>query len=159
MQKSGLEFKGLKAMQSRLDKLGGSVRRSFERKLISKAATIQMRHIRKETPKGKTGNLKKSIKRKPTSKWASASRLRAAGVIGVAIGHERPQGAHSHLVAEGHRAFYWSRNDSGEVVKGNEYFQKGLEKGNDQVNASIKREARTILNKVVAKAKSKKSKK
>ena len=158
MQKSGLEFKGLKAMQKRLDKLGGSVRRSFERKLLSKAATIQMRHIRKLTPK-KTGTLKKSLKRKPSSKWASASRLRAAGVIGIAIGHERPPAGHEHLVAEGHRAFYWSRNDSGEVVPGNDYFQKGLEKGNAQVNASIKREARTILNKVVAKAKSKKSKK
>ncbi len=145
-------------MQSRLDKLGGSVRRSFERKLLSKAATIQMRHIRKLTPK-KTGTLKKSLKRKPSSKWASASRLRAAGVIGIAIGHERPPAGNEHPGGKGHRAFYWSQNDSGEVVPGNDYFQKGLEKGNAQVNASIKQEARTILNKVVAKAKSKKSKK
>ena len=158
MTESGLNFTGLKGMQSKLEKMGDSVRRGFERKLISKAATIQMRFIRKETPKGPTGNLKKSLKRQPSSKWSSAQRLRQAGVIGVAMGHERPKGAHSHLIEEGFDLFLWSSDWSGEFIEGNNYFSKGLKKGRSQVNTTIKREAKQIFKKVIKKAKQKKKK-
>ena len=156
-------------LQQALDTLPASLQREVLRKVISKAGVKVAGEIRKATPRSKlTGttlklsnksaknrggrgldHLKKSVARKPSSKWKNNPARK--GIIGVTVGHDQnKQGNHAHLLALGHKAVYWDRRTS-ERVKADEYFKKTWKKTLPKVAKMIEQDVKKKLAQVVAK--------
>lgn len=142
---NSVAFKFSKEDQKRLmatfSKLGDSLQRQVQRKIMNAVATDIKKEYRKRTPessKTKTNRgwskkvaaqrdgkhkLKKSLVTKPSSKWQNKSELRRRGIIGTTAGYDYTRGnpksaPHAHLVNDGHVAYYWGHYGGGKMVGG-----------------------------------------
>ena len=66
-----VQFLGNEKLQKQFDALPATLQRRVLRQAITAGGTAVARVVRKATPKGTTGNLKKSVKKRPSSKWRS----------------------------------------------------------------------------------------
>ena len=146
-----VQFLGIEKMQKQFDALPGTLQRRVLRQAITAGGTAVARAVRKAAPKGETGNLKKAVKKKPSSKWRSGRQAAKKGIIGTTIGHQRPQGAHSHLVEHGHKAVYWGHASSDRVAGAN-YFLKAVGRVRGEVRAKITNKAKAALVKAITKS-------
>tara|TARA_R100000808_G_scaffold12784_1_gene31619 strand:- start:219 stop:701 length:483 start_codon:yes stop_codon:yes gene_type:complete len=149
-QKDALQFMGIPEMRKQFESLTGSLQRKVLRQATNAGGTALIRAIRKATPKGPTGNLKRALKKKPSSKWRNSRAASAAGIIGVTIGHEWTIGPHSWLVNYGHEGIFWG-NRTGERVPGTYYFTKAVKNARSEVRAKITAKAKQALPKAIVK--------
>ena len=146
-----VKFMGIEQMKKQFDALPGTLQRWVLRQAVAAGGTALARAIRRATPKGETGNLKKAVKKKPSSKWRSGRQAASKGIIGTTIGHQRPQGAHSHLVDQGHKAVYWGKASTDRVAGAN-YFYKAVGRVKGEVRAKITTKAKAALVKAITKS-------
>ena len=156
-------------LQQALDTLPLTLQRQVLRHAINKAGVKIAGEIRKATPRSKlTGttlklssksaksrggrgldHLKKSVARKPSSKWRNNPARK--GIIGVTVGHDQnKKGNHAHLLALGHKAVYWGRRTS-ERVKADQYFKVTWRKTKPKLAKMITNDVKKKLAQVVAK--------
>ena len=146
-----VQFLGIEKMQKQFDALTGTLQRRVLRQAITAGGTAVARVVRKAAPKGETGNLKKSVKKKPSSKWRSGRQAAKRGIIGTTIGHDYSKGPHSHLVEHGHKAVYWGKASSDKVAGAN-YFYKAVGSVKGEVRSKITAKAKAALAKAITKS-------
>lgn len=98
MERITFTIKGAKEMEDLLKKLGPAVSRRVGNNALRAAAKPIVDEARRLAPKGKTGNLKRSIK----AELSGVGDARDALLI--KIGVRRPTGAQAHLIEFGHYA-------------------------------------------------------
>jgi len=147
--KEALQFMGIEELEKQFESLPGTLQRNVLRKAVAAGGSALVSSIRKHTPK-LSGTLRRSLKKKPSSKWRRSRAMSAAGIIGIAIGHDYGIGPHSHLVNYGHTAVLWGL-ETGGWVSGNNYFAKGIKAAAPSVRAKVTAKARQSLHKAVVK--------
>lgn len=161
-----LDGQSLKRLWQKLSEMPSKLERKVTRSVMGKVATAYLKEVRKLTPQSKkTGtykkwhpprtpkdDLRKSLTRKPSSKWKTAQAYRKAGVIGITAGHAYRQnkaiGPHAHLVNKGHSRFLWGRGPYGRVA-GTGYLDRGRKAGVAAAKSVMKRELTKALREAV----------
>lgn len=87
---------GYKELDKQFATMTDRMQRHAVRPAVSAGATVLVRAIRSNTPRGETGNLRKSIGKRAWSKGKK-------GIIGQVVGPRWPKGAHGWLVEMGHQ--------------------------------------------------------
>jgi hypothetical protein len=146
----------LQQLAATLRELAPSVERKYVRSALERSATILMRDIRQrlkgrpwsKSERGvvnkKTGRpvvgLRKSVQRRPSSQWPSGPLLARRGIIGIAIGHKYPEGAHAHLVEHGHQLVKKTRRGTKVIgrVKGHPYLGPAWRASKATIEAMLK---------------------
>ncbi len=143
--KDAIKFMGIEALQKQFDSLTGSLQRKVLRQAVNAGGSALVSAIRKQTPK-LSGTLRRSLKKKPSSKWRRSRAMSAAGIIGIAIGHDYSVGPHSHLVNYDHTI----ANQHGSFGKqpGQHYFAKGIQSAAASVRAKVTAKAKASLHKI-----------
>lgn len=88
-----IRVEGVNLLLHRLDNLSLGLRNRIHKRAVTKGATVIRKEVRKQTPVGPTGNLKKSV--------ASVIRKYGQDRFVAVIGHSWPEGAHAHLIEYG----------------------------------------------------------
>ena len=149
--RQAVEMLGIEKMFKQFDALPATLQRRVLRQAITAGGTAVARAIRKAAPKGETGNLKKAVKKKPSSKWRRSRALSALGVIGTAVGHDWNIGPHAHLVEHGHKAIYWGKASADRVPAVN-YFFNAVRRVKGEVRSKITAKAKAALPKAIIKS-------
>ena len=144
-----IEFLGIPEIRKQFESLTGSLQRRVLRQAVNAGATALSSAIRKATPRD-TGTLKKSVKRKPSSKWRSGKAAASKGIIGATVGYDIQKAPHWNLIAYGHKAVYWG-HETGERVPGQTYFQKAAKNAGPAIRAKITAKAKQALPKAIVK--------
>lgn len=90
---ASITLEGYEQFSRKLDRMDDSLSRKIIRKAVNAGGTVLVRAVRRATPVGPTGNLKRNIKKR-IKKYPS-------GVIVAVLGGAWPEGAHLHLVEAG----------------------------------------------------------
>lgn len=112
-----LDTRALRAFQKRLERYQGlPLQQRMERGALD-AARLLVPHVRRATPKGPTGNLRKSIR-------AGASR---GGMASAYVGPSSRVAPHRHLVIRGHRIVTPGGRDTGRVTTANPFVDNAVQ--------------------------------
>ena len=150
--RDALQFMGIPELWKQFNALTPTLQRGVLRKAVTAAGSAVSSAIRKAAPKD-TGGLKRSLKKKPSSKWKRSRAMSAAGIIGIAVGHDYTIGPHSHLVNNDH--VIANQYGSYGTQPGQQYISKALNNCKSTVKAKITAKARQALPKAIAKMVSK----
>ena len=116
----------LRALIRKLDDMPDRISRRVRKKALNFAATPITRAIRQETPRGPTGNLRKSVG-KNVKTYGEDFGL---AIIGPRISGGY-RGFHGHLVHDGHVA------RDGSFVPGNPFLKRGAQRGRSEALARL----------------------
>lgn len=114
------DIKAIERADKRLAKYAGRDLWKRAERVYVEAAKLGIPHVRRETPVGRTGNLRRSVA-------ASKVRLRPGEMAAASVG-PRPgrKGGHRHLITDGHRIVTRSGRDTGERTTPNPFVDRAL---------------------------------
>lgn len=117
----GIELLGVKAADALLAQYAPKEMRTRMQRATMAGARVARPFIRAEAPKGKTGNLRKSVK----ARKGNASVGIAAGTASALVG---PTSAHRHLVIRGHEIVGHEPNKTraGRRTKSNPFVDRAM---------------------------------
>jgi len=136
-----LDTRALRAFQKRLERYQGlPLQQRMERGALD-AARLLVPHVRRATPKGPTGNLRKSIRAGASRSMRNGLLSRAMGGSGVRMILSASQGGmasayvgpssrvapHRHLVIRGHRIVTPGGRDTGRSTTGNPFVDNAVQ--------------------------------
>ena len=84
---------GGRELDRKLKGLGEKLGKRVMRKALKAGGQLVVQEMKKRVPRGKTGNLKRSISKRPLR--------RRGGSFAIIVGQRWPEGAHGHLIELG----------------------------------------------------------
>ena len=163
---------GVPELQAVFDALPGTLQRKVLREAVRRGGSVMLSAIRKKTPRSRiTGTqagwskktraqrqgkgkdaLRKGLTKKPSSKWAKASKARRDGIVAMSVGVNWKIAPHTYNVEHGHRAFYWSKVAlSSARVPAHPYFWRAVYASGAKVHAAVAKKTKQRLPHAVAK--------
>lgn len=117
-----LDEKALARFTKRVERFRGLPLRARLAKATLKAADYMVPPIRAGSPKGPTGNLRKSVRARPAKKRIGNALQPTLGALAG------PVAPHRHLVIRGHRIVTRGGRDTGRRTSGNPYVDEAMER-------------------------------
>jgi len=166
----GISLTGDAALGKFFDQLTDKLQRKYLRQAMTRGGTVIKSAIRPLVPRshktgtykkwsrkvvaqrsGKVDALRKSLYARPSSKWRSSAAQARKGIIGIAVGHAWPEGAHDHLVEFGAKRRQWWGRPARKADQPRHYFKRGWDNAKSKVNREIQNKVRQCLAKEKAK--------
>jgi len=133
----GIRLLGLGDVYKAIDRYGVRPFENAWARASMAGARIATRAIRAAAPKGKTGNLRRSVRaRRPRTRGVEAAL--AGQSLGIAIAG--PTAPHRHLVIRGHRIVTTSGIVTGQRARGNPFVDRAVAGVEPLIVEAVKRE-------------------
>lgn len=100
------------------------------KKVFLSAAKLLVGPMRRTTPRGRTGNLRRSV-------TARANRTRGAEIAAATVGPKSRPGYHRHLIILGHRIVTPGGRDTGRRTEANPFVERTWTKNDARIKAFI----------------------
>ena len=132
---------GLAKLDRQLRDLPGSIQRKYLRQAARRAGAVVIKDAKKNLRsrvRKRTGNLLKSFKQLPSSKWRTAGENRRKGIIGTRVGFSQG-GSHAHLIEYGHRIVTHAGVDTGGRVVAYPFLRPAIDANRSKVRDEFRR--------------------